>query len=357
VVTRAIAGVPTGSRKPVVATILGASPLGGGAWLRPGRAGVRLSRGGGSGSRARHPLRAVAGRARGRTARSRRHRSRWRDLGWSRYLDGVPDGSSSTTWPPPSWSTPSASTSSPSDWSTRPTRRSGGGRHHRTPGRAQGHRPRASGQDRVGGLAVDLHSDTRSVSPTSACPSCSAMRCGPPSCRRWPSPAVDVAVRLVQSPEVGSILSIGHGGMVLDQVGVDSLRFLPLTDLDAERLVDQSRLGPAACWVARARRLVDVVRVAGLAEAVPEVAELLLNPIIVADRPRRSPMLASGSGPGPTATFRSAASTPTDGAGRDREPEVSRCRCSGRARRGRDLPSRVAPRRPSCRSRSSVSRS
>lgn len=95
---------------------------------------------------------------------------------------------------------------------------------------------------------------------------------------------VDVAIRLVQSPAVGSVISLGIGGAVADQVGFDSLRVLPLTDLDAGRLVDGSRVaadlppGPA-----RDRLEALLLRLAALADAVPEVAEVRLNPVIVSD--------------------------------------------------------------------------
>jgi acyl-CoA synthetase (NDP forming) len=148
---------------------------------------------------------------------------------------------------------------------------------------------KATGLERLaktesGGLAVDLHSDTEVRQSYERMMELLGDAMRPAIVQAMAEPGVDVAVRLVQSPEVGSILSIGHGGMVLDQVGVDSLRFLPLTDLDAERLVDQSRLEPLLPAGSPGRAaLVDVVaRVAGLAEAVPEVAELLLNPVIVA---------------------------------------------------------------------------
>jgi acyl-CoA synthetase (NDP forming)/RimJ/RimL family protein N-acetyltransferase len=95
-------------------------------------------------------------------------------------------------------------------------------------------------------------------------------------------PGTDVAIRLVQSPAVGSVISLGIGGAVADQVGFDALRVLPLTDLDADRLVDASRVavdlppGPAR------DRLGDLLlRLAALAEAVPEIAEVRLNPVIV----------------------------------------------------------------------------
>jgi acyl-CoA synthetase (NDP forming)/RimJ/RimL family protein N-acetyltransferase len=148
---------------------------------------------------------------------------------------------------------------------------------------------KATGLERLaktesGGLAVDLHSEAevRQSHERMTALLGDAMR--PAIVQAMAEPGIDVAVRLVQSPEMGAILSIGHGGMVLEQVGFDSLRFLPLTDLDAERLLDRSNLGPLMPdgTAERSAFLDLLLRVAGLAEALPEVAELLLNPVIVA---------------------------------------------------------------------------
>jgi acyl-CoA synthetase (NDP forming) len=147
---------------------------------------------------------------------------------------------------------------------------------------------KATGLERLakteaGGLAVDLHNDDEVRQSYVRMSALLGDAMQPALVQAMAEPGVDVAVRLVQSPEMGSILSIGHGGVLLDQVGFDSLRFLPLTDLDAERLVDQSGLSTLVPSGSPERSaLADVLlRVAGLAEAIPEVAELLLNPVIV----------------------------------------------------------------------------
>ena len=81
----------------------------------------------------------------------------------------------------------------------------------------------------------------------------------------------------------GSVLSIGMGGVVEDQITFDSLRFLPLTDADAERLIGDSRLDALVPeGSARRAALCDVLlRVAALADAVPELVDVRLNPVIV----------------------------------------------------------------------------
>lgn len=57
-----------------------------------------------------------------------------------------------------------------------------------------------------------------------------------------------------------------------------------MTDADAERLVDRSLVGPLLDEVgptARAAVIDVLVRVAALADSVPEIATLRLNPVIV----------------------------------------------------------------------------
>jgi acyl-CoA synthetase (NDP forming)/RimJ/RimL family protein N-acetyltransferase len=135
----------------------------------------------------------------------------------------------------------------------------------------------------AGGLAVDLHRDDEVRQSYERMRAMLGDAMVPAIVQAMAEPGVDVAVRFVQSPRIGSIVSIGHGGVVVDQVGFDSLRFLPLTDVDAERLIEGSSLAtliPAGTG-GRAALAELLQRVAALAEAVPEVAELVLNPIIV----------------------------------------------------------------------------
>ncbi|MGY6500553.1 MAG: bifunctional acetate--CoA ligase family protein/GNAT family N-acetyltransferase [Acidimicrobiales bacterium] len=147
---------------------------------------------------------------------------------------------------------------------------------------------KATGLDRLaktesGGVAVDLHGEfeVRQSYERMTALLGDAMR--PALVQEMVPAGVDVAISVVQADSVGSVISIGFGGVVLDQVGFDSMRFMPLTDIDAERLVDASRLAPllVAGSQERAHLVGLLVRVAALADAVPEMAELLLNPVVV----------------------------------------------------------------------------
>ncbi|MEQ1786349.1 MAG: GNAT family N-acetyltransferase [Acidimicrobiales bacterium] len=96
-------------------------------------------------------------------------------------------------------------------------------------------------------------------------------------------PGVDVAVAVRDHPSVGPVLSLGPGGAASALDTAVDHRVLPLTDLDAARLVAGSRL--AALLDGAGRELLEgaLLRIAALVEEVPEMVELVVNPLIVRD--------------------------------------------------------------------------
>jgi acetyl coenzyme A synthetase (ADP forming)-like protein len=91
---------------------------------------------------------------------------------------------------------------------------------------------------------------------------------------------------VVQDPVFGPLVAFGPGGVLAELIGAAGFRIAPLTDVDAEELV----LGGKAGRLVRGFRgtppadenaLVELVqRLARVAEDLPEVAELDLNPVI-----------------------------------------------------------------------------
>ncbi len=91
---------------------------------------------------------------------------------------------------------------------------------------------------------------------------------------------------VVQDPVFGPLVAFGPGGVFAELIGQAQFRIAPLTLTDAEDLVTTGKAGrlvagfrgtPAADGAA----LVDLVlRLAKLADDIPEVAELDLNPVI-----------------------------------------------------------------------------
>ncbi len=97
---------------------------------------------------------------------------------------------------------------------------------------------------------------------------------------------VEVLVGVVQEAVFGPLVVFGLGGIATDLLGDHTARLTPLTDADARelisglraaRLLDGYRGQPAADIDA----LADVLlRVSRLADDLPEVAELDLNPVL-----------------------------------------------------------------------------
>lgn len=91
---------------------------------------------------------------------------------------------------------------------------------------------------------------------------------------------------IVQDPVFGPLVAFGPGGVLAELIGAACFRIAPLTDVDAQEVVLEGKAGTLVRGFrgtpsADAGALVDLVhRLARLAEEVPEVAELDLNPVI-----------------------------------------------------------------------------
>ena len=91
---------------------------------------------------------------------------------------------------------------------------------------------------------------------------------------------------VVQDPTFGPLVAFGPGGVFAELIGEAQFRIAPLTLADAEDLVATGKAGRLVAGFrgkppADAAALVDLVlRLAQLADDVPEVAELDLNPVL-----------------------------------------------------------------------------
>ncbi|MGC9669774.1 GNAT family N-acetyltransferase [Planosporangium sp. 12N6] len=97
---------------------------------------------------------------------------------------------------------------------------------------------------------------------------------------------VELAVGVVHDPLFGSLVMLGLGGTHTDLLGDRTFRLLPVTDLDAHRMWRSLRGAPLLTGY-RGAPAVDtaaledlLLRVGRLAEDVPEIAELDLNPVL-----------------------------------------------------------------------------
>jgi acyl-CoA synthetase (NDP forming)/GNAT superfamily N-acetyltransferase len=101
------------------------------------------------------------------------------------------------------------------------------------------------------------------------------------------APGVATVVEVVDDPSFGALVSFGVGGVATDLLGDRAYRTLPLTDLDAAELVRAPRAFPLLDGY-RGSEPVDLaaledllLRVARLADDLPEVLRLRLEPVIV----------------------------------------------------------------------------
>ena len=139
----------------------------------------------------------------------------------------------------------------------------------------------------IGGVALDL----LSADAVAAAYRSMAERIGPAMTgalvQQMAAPGVETIVGVVQDPLFGPLLMFGMGGTATELLGDRSFRILPVTDDDVAELVRSLRLSPLlfgyrGAPMADVEALEDLLhRVARLAGAVPEIAELDVNPVIV----------------------------------------------------------------------------
>ncbi|CAN5819795.1 bifunctional GNAT family N-acetyltransferase/acetate--CoA ligase family protein [soil metagenome] len=138
----------------------------------------------------------------------------------------------------------------------------------------------------AGGLAVDVHGDdeVRGAYERMVGALGDAMR---PALVQVMAPAgIDCAVGVHQDAALGSVMTFGLGGVNAAALDDVCLRVLPLTDLDAAGVVAASRVGRILVDAGEAavRAAQDLLlRLAALADAVPELALVECNPVIVSE--------------------------------------------------------------------------
>ena len=107
--------------------------------------------------------------------------------------------------------------------------------------------------------------------------------------QRQAAGGVEMLAGITSDPLLGPLVACGAGGTAVEVLGDVAVRLAPLTDLDANRMVrslatfpllDGYRGAPPADLPALEELL---LRLAALAEAHPQVAELDCNPVVVAE--------------------------------------------------------------------------
>ncbi len=99
--------------------------------------------------------------------------------------------------------------------------------------------------------------------------------------------AVPAVLRIVADPSFGALISFGIGGVATELLGDLAFQAVPLTDADAGDLIDAPKAAPllsgyrGAEVVDRAALLDLVLRLSALANDVPEISDLLLQPVLL----------------------------------------------------------------------------
>jgi acetyl coenzyme A synthetase (ADP forming)-like protein len=131
----------------------------------------------------------------------------------------------------------------------------------------------------TGGIALDLASEDAVRSAVG--------RIGAPVIvQTMVSGGTELLAGLVQDPVFGPLVAFGPGGVLAELIGQASFRIAPLTDVDAEELVSEGKVGRLVRGFrgappSDAAALADLVhRLARLGLDFPAVAELDLNPVL-----------------------------------------------------------------------------
>lgn len=103
--------------------------------------------------------------------------------------------------------------------------------------------------------------------------------------QRMVPPGLDVRVRVRDDERVGPVVTVGLGGVQADTIGDEVSRLAPVSPSTAATMIRATRAG-GALDEAEIEKLADVVaRVTQLAADHHEIADLDLNPIVVAGEP------------------------------------------------------------------------
>jgi len=141
----------------------------------------------------------------------------------------------------------------------------------------------------VGGLRLDLHTPQQVRDAFVAMEALSEVDLGGIVVQPMARPGVETIVGLIQDPAFGPLVMFGMGGVATELLADRAFRILPLTDVDAHELVRSLRGSPLLFGYrgappADVAALEDLLlRVGLLADELPEVLELDLNPVVVSE--------------------------------------------------------------------------
>ena len=146
--------------------------------------------------------------------------------------------------------------------------------------KADRHQPGAS--TRKTGVALDLHDADAVVAAAEAMADTLGDAAWPMLVQPMVEPGTDVRISVDVHPLVGPVIQVGPGGGAA-RYAAGQRQVLPISDRTAAELVDDAGFGELLSEQARAKLISLVRRIGAVVDAVPEIAELRCDPVIVRD--------------------------------------------------------------------------
>jgi len=138
----------------------------------------------------------------------------------------------------------------------------------------------------AGGVSLDVHRDDEVQRAHTRMTELLGSAMSPTVVQRMLPEGLECRIGLHRHPVLGDVISLGAGGSIAEQFDGLALRILPLTDCDADRLITEATVGSAVDALgvgARAALAAVLLRLSALAESVPEIAGVRLNPVLLSD--------------------------------------------------------------------------
>jgi acyl-CoA synthetase (NDP forming)/GNAT superfamily N-acetyltransferase len=137
-----------------------------------------------------------------------------------------------------------------------------------------------------GGVALDLHDDDGVRAAYRRMDQLLGEAMHPAVVQAMVGPGADVLVGAHQHPSFGGVMSVGIGGVMAAANPNLPMRILPVTDADAGRLVASSPIATLLASESPDGEAIDacgrfLAQLSGVLELVPELADILLNPLVV----------------------------------------------------------------------------
>lgn len=132
------------------------------------------------------------------------------------------------------------------------------------------------------GVALDVRDQEELVAAADAIAAALGDDAWPMLVQPMVASGTDVRIAVETHPVVGPVIRVGPGGAA-GRFAEAPRRVLPVSDLAAEDLVDESGMGEVLTPAARAQLVALTRRLAAVVDAAPEVVELVCDPVIVRD--------------------------------------------------------------------------